>query len=244
MCIRDRYMGNRRLVYRAVSVNLDDSNHAIINYYQTGVRNFTVFACLQMMKPLLSEKSFAYLRTQKQLGYIVSSGIFSYNLIDGAFVLIEGSAAPPDQMNKDIEDFLTVFQTKLENLDEKELQHMKDAVIQTIEQNGKSNEQRTERYWSDILQGEINVGTIDALKAKVPTITKQTLLQVYRQVFQQDVRKLSIQVFSQKYYISNMKSLSDSLLPREILLTDFQQLNMLKRFPPYSEYIGDVSASL
>jgi insulysin len=93
----------------SLSADEQDPNAATLNYYQIGRRSKKNYAIMQLLQGLFNTRAYASLRTEKQLGYVVAAGFKPLGCIDGAVVLVEGSAVEPFVANALIEQFVTEF---------------------------------------------------------------------------------------------------------------------------------------
>lgn len=96
-------------VHSMVAANAADPNSAIEMYFQVGRKDPLLNALLNVTVTLLREPAFTQLRTKEQLGYIVFTAAKSQHAVDGARVIIQSSAAPPDVLDERIEAFLANF---------------------------------------------------------------------------------------------------------------------------------------
>lgn len=100
-------------VHSMVAANAADPNSAIEMYFQVGRKDPLLNALLNVTVTLLREPAFTQLRTKEQLGYIVFTAAKSQHAVDGARVIIQSSAAPPDVLDERIEAFLANFGAEL-----------------------------------------------------------------------------------------------------------------------------------
>jgi secreted Zn-dependent insulinase-like peptidase len=82
---------------------------------------------------MMNSDAFTYLRTQKQLGYIVWAGKVDVGDVLHFFVLVQGSKELPNAVDKDIESFLKLQRGKLANASYP-FAATKNSLISTIQQ--------------------------------------------------------------------------------------------------------------
>lgn len=83
----------------SLSADEKDPNAVTLNYYQIGRRNKKNYAIMQLLSGLMNNHAYASLRTEQQLGYVVAAGFKPLGCIDGAVILVEGSAEHPYIVN-------------------------------------------------------------------------------------------------------------------------------------------------
>eukprot|EP01017_Pseudomicrothorax_dubius_P027431 TRINITY_DN3162_c0_g1_i4.p1 TRINITY_DN3162_c0_g1~~TRINITY_DN3162_c0_g1_i4.p1 ORF type:complete len:650 (-),score=169.94 TRINITY_DN3162_c0_g1_i4:118-2067(-) len=234
----------RSVVYRNWNPNPDDLNHLALNYYQIGARNNTKLAAAQMLVGLMRQQSFLVLRTHKQLGYVVWTSLHQIDYVDGFFVLIEGSKLPPHLMDKEIESFLRGFEEYLTtSLTDTAFAALQQNAAALLDEKDKTLQAKQGRYWSRINLGDEKFNIREILKREVMKLHKEDLIDLYREVFKQNVGKLSIQIFSKKTVSELPKNV---LTPEETysgkesdLLLNLEDLSSLPRFPRTSDMISN-----
>ncbi|CAD8182719.1 unnamed protein product [Paramecium octaurelia] len=172
----------------------DDINGATYNYYIFGNRNRKQFAIMNILKGTFDSYAFNYLRTDLQLGYLVSAKFQPLECLDGAAILVQGSAKSPYQVNQHIEDFLQHFYEEIEKMTDFDIEELKKAAIQQLRQKEKTLFEKGQTYWDHISNNdyifeekEITIDQIDLLK-------KEDLLTFLNSAFKKS-SKISIQLY-------------------------------------------------
>ena len=84
-----------------------------------------------------SKDAFSFLRTERQLGYVVSCGVRSIARSRGLSVQIQSAVMPPDQLEIEIETWLSAFRDgRLANLDDDALAEYKSAIAASLREVG------------------------------------------------------------------------------------------------------------
>lgn len=104
---------------------------------------------------MFNSRAYAKLRTEEQLGYVVAAGFKPLGCIDGAVILIEGSAEYPYINNKLIEDFVMSFGHEIEDMTTNELDQLKEAVIETLKEDVRSLQNEGDMFWEHILNDDL-----------------------------------------------------------------------------------------
>lgn len=195
---------SKSLVYRAANPNSEDTNNAIVNYYQIAGFEKLNEAKIQSFLGLFNSQSFEYLRTQRQLGYVVFANPVKARDVIGIGVFVEGSAKNPLAMDEEIEGFLSYFADYLKNADQSSLDAELDSGIEnytktTFAEKGFS-------YWTKIVEGKYwNENGVP------PSIDKKDIIDFYDKVFRTEQRKISIQIFANKNDNSTLDILNNGI---------------------------------
>ena len=114
----------QELVLYQKSTNINDRNNAILNIYLCKLKK-NYREALTFIHPIINIAAFNFLRTKKQLGYIVQSKYI--NTVDtiGISILVQGSKKKAEEMDQDIEEFIKHFSRNIEN----NIKHLPAEVI-------------------------------------------------------------------------------------------------------------------
>jgi len=110
-----------------------------------------------LLVQILSEPAFNVLRTQEQLGYIVSCSQWALpgDVHFGIRILVQ-SERHPTYLEERVEAFLDFVKSKLETIPEKEFSEQKTGLERKWREAAKNLVEETNRYW-----GHIESGTLD-----------------------------------------------------------------------------------
>ena len=174
--------------------NSDDENNAVINYYQIGQREDLGYVKAMVLSTLLNSEAFNFLRTEKQLGYVVHSNIFSVKSVDGFLIGVQGSNHTPDTMNRYIEEFLFKFYEVLNNKSEAQFQSIfshvgANLIVKEADLGG-----LTEKLWEEVCFGGSDFKKQERYFKKIGMLVKDDILEFFQKVFKIESRKLSLQL--------------------------------------------------
>jgi secreted Zn-dependent insulinase-like peptidase len=236
------------VIYKGNNTNMQDTNGLIVNYYQVGVRNYTIFSSLVLLRGLLNEDAFSYLRTQKQLGYVVFASIEAFGMIDGVSFTIEGSQAPPHEMDREIETFLGIFDQKLRNMTKASFKALQRNVAMLLTEKDQKLSDKTQRYWKRIVQGDLRFDVMEELKTHILELKQKDVISIYNHIFREQARKLSIQVYSQArggYVMDTLKAnetFAEGVATQTLL--DLGGMSNWTRYPAEPSLLKLVNATL
>lgn len=218
---------NISLVLRSKNLNLDDSNHAIINYYQYGPKDPLSILKTRAFSSALNTKAFDFLRTVNQLGYVVFSQPIVINEILGIGVFIQGSKKNPLEMDGLIEDFLAFFENYLVQMQNKDFNEELESIEYDIfEKRNKEFNNKADAYWKEISEGNYNFEKENYRKV-LKNIKKNDVLEFYRDLVRINQRKLSLQVWANNVNVGNETLSQDKNFAKkkQVIVNGFDNLD-------------------
>jgi insulysin len=125
-------------------------NHCIeYCLYFGNAKDRTLRAKILLIAQMTDEPAFNQLRTIEQLGYVVFSGTSITENWAGYRILIQ-SEKDCKYLEGRIEHFLTMFEQRLEEMDEDEFERHKRAVINKRKEKLKNLSQESNRFWTHV----------------------------------------------------------------------------------------------
>ncbi|KAI8483051.1 hypothetical protein Bbelb_392070 [Branchiostoma belcheri] len=176
--------------------NTVHSTSALETYYQCGLQSTRDNMLLELLCQILNEPCFNQLRTQEQLGYIVFSGVRRANSVQGLRFILQ-SDRQPAYLDERVEVFVQKMESHLQDLSEEEFQkHVTALSVRRLDKPKKLTSE-TARHWGEILAQQYNFDRDNIEVAFLKTITKEELLNFYKEHFSWGApkrRKLTIYV--------------------------------------------------
>uniref|UniRef100_F7BR07 Nardilysin n=1 Tax=Equus caballus TaxID=9796 RepID=F7BR07_HORSE len=153
------------------ALNKGDANSEVTVYYQSGTRSLREYTLMELLVMHMEEPCFDFLRTKQTLGYHVyptcrnTSGILGFsvtvgtqatkykpedrkaNVPDLAFLLEPSS----EVVDKKIEEFLSNFEEKIENLTEDAFNTQVTALIKLKECEDTHLGEEVDRNWNEVV---------------------------------------------------------------------------------------------
>lgn len=167
-------------------------------YYQTGLQSTKSDMILVLLAQILSEPCFTTLRTKEQLGYIVYSGVRRANGTQGLRIIVQ-SDRHPKYIEQRISIFLNSMLEYISDITEEEFNaHKESLAVQYLEKPKKLTILST-IFWNEILLQQCNFNRVNIGVAYLRTITKEQILQFYKDVLQSDIQpKISVHILPAK----------------------------------------------
>jgi insulysin len=187
-------------IYRLQGWNEHDENNCIVNVYQVGLVDIPTNAKLSLLLQLLREPAFNVLRTEEQLGYIVFTSLkTTANNVKNLMFLIQSDSFDPIHVDTRIENFLTVFRTKIMvEMTEEAFQDNVDSFCESILEKDKNLGEESSKHWNVINNQTYQFRRLHQIAQEARRLTKVDVLRFFdRFVLAKSPyrRKLSIQMF-------------------------------------------------
>lgn len=161
-----------------------DYNDAVMLFYlQAQDLSLERRAAMGVTSQLLRADFYSLLRTEKQLGYIVTSGAYPVLEVPGLMFLVQSPVAGPGQLQTEIKDYLQQKQPFARELSEEQFARARDTLIVRLSESPKNMAAQSERYWQDIGRNYYQFDSRDQLIAALKGLD----LAAWQQYFAEDV---------------------------------------------------------
>jgi len=178
-----------------------EENSAVDLVFQVGIDCFCTNVLIQLWAQIAERSAFHKLRTVEQIGYIVCVTHWSDHNVKSVHFILQSTSHHPQRIDKAVEEFLVSFQTRLEEMEDKELKEHIDALISVKEEKLKTLSQEGKKFWREIDEGSLHFQRKDREVAALKTVTKEDLVKFSTDTFSRssDMRsKVSVHFVSQK----------------------------------------------
>ncbi|CAD8142121.1 unnamed protein product [Paramecium octaurelia] len=204
----------------------NDVNGVTINYYQIGHRNKKNFAIMNLIQQFFHNHAFQYLRTERQLGYVALMRFIPIGCIDGAAIIVQGTAQMPYVVNQHIEDFLKQFHNVLLSLADDQLDNIKNGAKSALQEKDKSLYDESAYIWSQIRGNNLQLEEKEIAIAMIDEIVQKDIIEFYEKYFIKQQNKLSLQIYG-KGLSEQFDQVKDNLLEKEQII-ELKTLNEFK----------------
>ncbi|EDX00054.2 uncharacterized protein Dyak_GE23250 [Drosophila yakuba] len=191
---------------RAKTLNEDDSNTIITNYYQIGPSDLKLECIMDLVELIVEEPFFNQLRTQEQLGY--SLGIhqrIGYGVL--AFLITintQETKHRADYVEQRIEAFRSRMAELVLQMSDAEFLNIRETLISGKKLGDTSLDEEVLRNWSEIVTREYFFNRIETQIQTLGNLSKEDVLNFLYDYDKNNLRKLSVQV------VGNHTKTSDS----------------------------------
>uniref|UniRef100_A0A4X2LQL9 Nardilysin convertase n=1 Tax=Vombatus ursinus TaxID=29139 RepID=A0A4X2LQL9_VOMUR len=134
------------------ALNKGDANSEVTVYYQSGARSLKEYTLMELLVMHMEEPCFDFLRTKQTLGYHVyptcrnTSGILGFSVTVGT----QATKFNSEIVDKKIEEFLSSFEERMENLTEDAFHTQVVALIKLKECEDTHLGEEVDRNWNEV----------------------------------------------------------------------------------------------
>lgn len=153
-----------------------DENQLVIWYLQNETRDLSTVGKTLLLAQLLEGPFYQQLRVEQQLGYALSTNAWINHQVSGLVFWIQSPTQAPKQLLQQIGLFLQNQREKIAHLSEEELASHRQALVSKILEDVRSQEERTQWWWSKIEQGDIEFDRHEKLATIIQNLTVQDLV--------------------------------------------------------------------
>ncbi|XP_075802416.1 nardilysin isoform X1 [Microtus pennsylvanicus] len=135
------------------ALNKGDANSEVTVYYQSGTRSLREYTLMELLVMHMEEPCFDFLRTKQTLGYHVyptcrnTSGILGFSVTVGT----QATKYNSETVDKKIEEFLSSFEEKIENLTEDAFNTQVTSLIKLKECEDTHLGEEVDRNWNEVV---------------------------------------------------------------------------------------------
>ncbi len=172
---------------RELEVSHPDS--AVVAYFQGKDRSPAERARFELLAQILEAPFYNDLRTEKQLGYVVSAGSLPLLEVPGITFLIQSPTTHPTDLEANITQFLADYRSAIAAMPAELFESHREGLLSRILTREDRLQMRTDRYWSDLdLQRYRFDGRLQLADA-VRAITLEDFRKFYEQVLLDTTRR-------------------------------------------------------
>ena len=178
-----------------LEVEIEHDDSAMTIYVQDGDEDISTRATSTLAGQMLRTPYFSDLRTDQQLGYVVSAGSRLMNDRNGLIFLVQSPVQGADYLETATQSFLKKYLRSLVEMAEPEFQQHKDGLINNLLQKDKNLGQRSQRYWNDLKKDNLSFNTREKLADAILKLEKPDILS-YLEGVQSNLAQKRLLVFS------------------------------------------------
>ena len=134
-------------------LEVDHNDASMVLYVQDEQSSFESRARSSLLTHLVAPGFFSSLRTEQQLGYVVSAVNTQLRDRGGISFVIQSPVAGPDTLRDRALAFMTAQEGVLSEMSDEEFDANKGGLIAKLTQKDKNLSQRSNRYWGNLDQG-------------------------------------------------------------------------------------------
>ncbi len=165
---------------------LDHNDRAVELYVQALAPYVDDSAHMQLLTQILAPQFFNQLRTEKQLGYVVSAFPMPIRNVEASFFVVQSPNVSANVILEEINNFLAEMTPKLTD----SFIENKTALLAQLREQPLSLAEQSEKFWESILLNDDEFNRQQELINAVNKITPESLRKYYEAAFLQKNRRL------------------------------------------------------
>lgn len=165
---------------------LEHNDRAVELYVQALAPYIDDTAHMQLLTQILEPRFFNQLRTEKQLGYVVSVFPMPIRNVEGSFFVVQSPNVNATTLVDEINDFLASTSASLTE----KFAENKAALLAELREPSLSLNEQSEKFWQSILLNDYEFNRQQELINAVNKITPESLRKYYEAAFLQKNRRL------------------------------------------------------
>lgn len=181
-----------RLEVAALGAQLpvDHDDAALVLYVQGADDSLEERARFALLGEMLSAPFYNDLRTEKQLGYVVSAFASHLGPVPGLAMLVQSPKATAAELRAEYLGFLKGYQQQVSTLEEVDLKRYQDSVLGRLEEKPKNLAEKNSRFMEALGMGYESFDFRAQLAAAIRSITVAELQQAYTEMLLEQPRSL------------------------------------------------------
>ena len=134
----------------SINLDVDHDDAVLLLYVQDPDDSFASAAKSGLAGQLLRSPFFSSLRTDQQLGYVVSAGVRRLSTQSGNIFLVQSPAAGVEDLREAVMAFMESYINDWETLSDEDFQRQKEGLITRLTEKDKNLTERSEDYWESL----------------------------------------------------------------------------------------------
>lgn len=200
-----------------------DDDSVLVNYYQGDDTRPETRASFDLLARLLAGPFYHDLRTEKQLGYIVSAASMPLDETPGLALVVQSPSAGPARLQDHVERFLGDFQRQLGAMDDATFQAHRQGLLAQLQRLPKTLSERSADYWRTITGRQANFVERERRLSALTGLDRSAIQDVFRQLLAPaQRRRLAVYVRGQAHAVANGGTTPDD--DAAVLVKDWREL--------------------
>lgn len=163
-------------------LNLEHQDKAMVLYMQSADTSDHQRAAVALLGQILSAPYYQSIRTEQQLGYIVTATVYPQRTVPGLLFVIQSPATAPQDLLQRSEEFFDTFQTVLATMTAEEFASFQNGLESLLTEPAKNMGEKADRFWREIDIQRAGFDTNKAIAEQVKTLTLSEIVALYEQM--------------------------------------------------------------
>ncbi|OUL58513.1 insulinase family protein [Pseudoalteromonas ulvae] len=165
---------------------LHHADHALVVYFQAQTESVDEKVSLMCLNHIISQDYFQYMRTDKQLGYLVGTGYAPLNSRAGIALYVQSPTNPSDDLLAHHDQFTQQYYKRIQSLSEQDWHQIKMGLMTQIMEKDKNLRVRSQRYWLSLNNQDFKFNMQARLQTSLSHLTQSTLADFCQQLFSEN----------------------------------------------------------
>lgn len=174
-------------------VAAEHSDAALLSYVQAAQPGKAERVAMGLAAQIISADFYHQLRTEKQLGYIVSAGVYPQRDVAGLFFLVQSPVVSAAQLAEEVDGYLRRWLAA--GVDEATFSRYRETLLSKLSEQPENLWQAADRHWQDLLDGYRQFDSREQLIAALSAMDRERWWQIVEQALTAGQRR-SMQLFS------------------------------------------------
>jgi len=174
-------------------IEVDHNDAVLIQYIQGDNDSLRERASMSLIAQVVSPSFYNQLRTQKQLGYVVSAFPLHINRVPGIGMLVQSPVASEQALAEEFGDFAKSFASQMKQLSNKELEQHKSALLVNLEKSPDNLSELNTWLFKSLSLGYEGFDFRSQLAAEIRSITVSDIQHAYDRLIVKQPRQLLVQ---------------------------------------------------
>lgn len=174
---------------RALPIISPYRDAAMLFYLQSSEQSKQARVAMGVASQWLKSDFYTQLRTEKQLGYIVTAGVYPIYDVAGLYFLVQSPVAGPEQLKAEVSGFIDKSLDALPFVGVEQFEQFRRALKLQLAEKPKNLLQQGERFWRDIYYRYEDFDSREQLIAALDTLTFDAWRTYMKEVFAQGSRR-------------------------------------------------------
>ena len=188
----------------------DETNNCILVYFQLPTDK-DYRELLDILGLFINNPFFEELRTNQQLGYVVSSYAVQKKHVWGHVFLIQSDKLLPNDIAHKIYEFIAVFREKAANLEADRFEGFKSSAIANLRQPFMNICEETDHYFKHMQNHYFDFNQVQKSIERIQKMTLAEFKDFYEQIFYRERRVLEINFVNESSKDGNYQALIQRL---------------------------------
>ena len=179
-----------------LDLQVDHDDAAMLIYVQDSGEDYKSRALSALAGQLLRSPYFSDLRTNQQLGYVVSAGSRRLLKRSGMLFLVQSPVAGVTDLEQATSNFLQTYLAAWPELSETEFAQQKAGLINRLMEKDKNLGERSQRYWAYLTDENYQFDSRAQIAAEVDQLSKQDMAEFFKSL-QERISKQRLLIYSE-----------------------------------------------